>query len=140
VTETPCPRLVLPAAASIPYGTIDAEHEALVALLNRLCEQAEATRFSGAVLDPLYQELRTGLADHFAHEERAMEETGFPGLARHRAHHIDLMARVVDICERSRKGYFADSRELLGFFDIIIDEVLRADLPFKTHLEQNGLC
>jgi hypothetical protein len=37
-------------------------------------------------------------------------------------------------------GYFAEIADLERFFDSVIDDVLRADLPFKTYLEQQGMC
>lgn len=69
-----------------------------------------------------------------------MEQAGFPGLAAHRAHHQDHLAKVIEVCERARMGYFAEVSDLDRFFDSIIDDVLRADLPFKTYLEQRGMC
>ncbi len=134
------PRFVIPSSASIPYGTVDAEHRALIDLINRACDVAEETNFLSLRLRPLYRELQQKFEEHFASEERTMEEVGFPGLAAHRAHHQDLLAKVIDISERGRMGYFAEIADLERFFDSVIDDVLRADLPFKTYLEQQGMC
>lgn len=140
MTDPARPRLVIPLSASIPYGTIDAEHEALVNLINGAYDVAEETGFSSLRLGPLYRELQQTFAEHFASEERTMEQAAFPGFAAHRVHHQDLLAKVIEICERARMGYFAEASDLECFFDSIIDDMLRADLPFKTYLEQRGMC
>ena len=67
-----------------------------------------------------------------------MELAGFLGLAAHQAHHTEVLAKVAEICERARKGYFAENSDLEVFFDGVVDDVLRADLPFKSYLEQHG--
>ena len=122
----------------MPYGTIDAEHEALVDLINRACDVAEETRFSSERLAPIYSEIEQKFAEHFDNEERMMELARFSGLTAHRAHHMEVLRRVIEICERVRKGYFAENSTLEAFFDAVIHDVLRADLPFKTHLERHG--
>jgi len=132
--------LFIPPSASIPYGTINVEHEELVALVNRAYEVGEEAQFSSQLLGPLYEELKHKLAKHFASEERMMELSGFPGLAAHKVRHQKLLAKAFEICERARQGYFGEAGKIESFFDCIIDDMLRADLPFKTYLEQNGMC
>ena len=134
------PRFAIPASASIPYGTIDAEHGALVDLINRAFDVGKETGFSSERMGPLFLELQQKFADHFASEERMMEQAGFPGLAAHQAHHRDLLANILEICERGRTGHFAEAVDVEGFLDSIVDDVLRADLSFKTYLEHRGMC
>jgi hemerythrin-like metal-binding protein len=139
MTHRARPHLSIPSSALIRYGTIDAEHEGLIALINRTCDVAEETRFASAQLGPLYAEMTQKFAEHFASEERTMERAGFPGLAAHQAQHQELRVKMIEICERSRKGYFAEAQDLQGFFDSIVDDMLRADLPFKTYLNHQGM-
>jgi hemerythrin-like metal-binding protein len=131
-------RLVIPPSALMPYGTIDAEHEALVDLINRACDVAEETQFSSERLAPIYSEIEQKFAEHFDSEEQMMELARFPGLIAHRGHHTELLRKVTEICERVRKGDFAENSDLEAFFDALINDVLLADLSFKAHLEQHG--
>lgn len=68
---------------------IDAQHKQIVAVLNEL-ESAMAGDITSAEVDALLLRLQQYTARHFAIEERHMEESNYPGLARQRAAHREF--------------------------------------------------
>ena len=93
---------------------IDAQHEALIGLINELHENMlqQADR---SVLDGLLQRLLDDTRDHFAYEEELMLETGYPRYQAHRLEHQKLLQRLLDLIGRFRDG------ELLFSFAVIVE-------------------
>lgn len=132
-------RFFIPAAASIPYASIDEEHQQLVEHLNLLNETGATCGFRAITIVPLFEAFRSLVATHFSHEEQAMARTGFHALDRHREHHCEFLANVTAVCEQMRRGCFAAEADVKALFTSIIDDALRDDLVFKAFLEGRGL-
>ena len=75
--------------------SIDAQHEVLVGLINRLGDAVLAGEGKAAV-GPILLELEAYTRKHFALEELAFEKYGYPDAARHIAEHEAFIARVDD--------------------------------------------
>ncbi len=81
-----------PEEYTVWVGSMDREHETLIAIMNRLharraagAERAELARIAG--------ELAAFTVKHFRDEEAYMESIGFAGLASHRIIHKDLLQK-----------------------------------------------
>jgi hemerythrin-like metal-binding protein len=122
----------LPPSLSIAFDDIDAQHQALIDIIN-LAAHAPPQ------LAALLAQLNTTLAHHFAHEEDVMRAQGYPQLAEHKLHHAHILGRVTEITDGlSRSGEPLRS-SMENVFTNLIDDILRADLPFKTFLQGKGL-
>ena len=126
----------VPLSLSIPYKDIDTEHEGLIELLNAI---ARAFRLKQSDKDhsvkQLLAKLREALMLHFRHEEQEMAFLKFPNLAQHRIHHEHCATRLNEIIHDATTGQKAIDRALLDdFFDVIIDDIVRADSGFKSFL------
>ena len=125
----------LPEKCWMPCPQIQAEHEALIALLN----SARAAFAAGSATEPFLsflEELRRMLSAHFAHEEQIMASHDFPELADHSLHHDFCRARLDQVGDLLLKGQLKPNRFLLDeLYDLIVDDVIRADGPFKSFLE-----
>lgn len=129
----------LSAVLSIGYDDIDAEHERLVAILNgalRIIRAAQG-QSTGALSGPL-TDLSEAMSAHFAHEEQEMASLGYDELAQHRAHHSRCLIRLNAIGGSIDAGSGRKS-VLDQVFDLIIDDVIRADSAFKTFLYGKGI-
>lgn len=93
---------------------IDAEHETLVELINRL-HTAMADGREPAELGAIIALLIAHTRSHFDHEERLMAEHAFPGLSKHKQEHDRLLAHIEQLAMR-----FADG-DLLLSFAVMID-------------------
>ncbi len=71
---------------------IDAQHEYLFTLANKLVEATEKQDLVGCAME-LFRYVRA----HFRHEESVMREVGYPGYAAHYAMHEQQLARLSEI-------------------------------------------
>lgn len=130
----------LPASLSIPYGDIDAEHQTLIDLLNQAFDVLSAADAPARILSILAA-LNQSLAAHFRHEEQEMEKLGYPDLLAHSAHHLTCLSRLDDIRDAVAAGERPANRTLLDdLFDLVMDDIIKADSGFKSFLYAQDLC
>lgn len=128
----------LPDSLSIPYDGVDAEHSGLVVLLNDALRAAERMRGNWHAIDEPLDALSRAISAHFAHEEQEMEGLGYGDLAQHRLHHSHCVSRFGAIRESiSING--ANREAFDQVFDLLIDDIIRADSGFKSFLYAAGL-
>jgi len=82
---------------------IDAQHEKLIELVNRLHE-ALVGGADKAVRDNLLSQLLKGMQSHCAYEEELMLRYGYPEYQAHKSEHDRLKRNLVDLIERYRNG------------------------------------
>lgn len=76
---------------------MDADHERLVAITNRISALVENGDFQQADFAAELKALRNYTLDHFAREESYMKRIGYPDLARHKQQHekiVDALAAL----------------------------------------------
>ena len=118
---------LLPPSLLIGLAEIDHEHQHLFEIVY----QVETSTLSRQHV----QDVVASLAEHFAHEEAAMRETGYPQRVEHAAHHRAVLARMQEISNRCDGGQAVINDMLYALFE----DILRADLPFKSYLQGKGL-
>lgn len=122
---------------SVGVAQLDEDHRLLFELVRTIEELPRplpAERVTG-----LLDALATYVATHFAREEEHQAAIGFPGLARHRELHRQLIARL----ESFRRQHASDPRR----FDIaalrdfmrrwLINHVLNEDMSYRWFEEGN---
>jgi hemerythrin-like metal-binding protein len=126
----------IPESLSIDYDGINAEHEALVGILNSALELVRTTAgIEARALDRPLARLREALGIHFAHEEQEMADLGYDDLDRHKTHHVQCAARFDEICRSlAAANETVDKNALDQVFDMILDDIIRADSGFKSFL------
>jgi hemerythrin-like metal-binding protein len=124
---------------SLDYDDIDTEHERLIDILNEALRisRSEQGHVAGA-LDKTLVVLMEAMLAHFAHEERGMASLGYSDLHQHEAHHARCIERLRFLCG-SVAGTFTNKSVLDQVFDMIIDDIIRADSGFKSFLYARGL-
>ena len=78
---------------------LDNDHRKLVALINEL-HDAMATGKANDVLGKILGELITYTRNHFATEERLMQQHAYPNYLVHKREHDELTAKVLDLQTR----------------------------------------
>jgi len=130
---------VLPRNWQIGCGVIDEEHRALFAFINEGWREAVE---GDAVRVPRALELLAGLHlrmwQHFAHEEAEMARFNYPALREHAARHCAMLAGLNSVEARLCETGTVDREALRHVLGALIDDVLRADVPFKSFLYESG--
>ena len=99
---------------SVGVDDLDNQHKDLMKVLNELhaaSMRGEAQKVAG----PLIRQIVSIASEHFAAEEKLMESTEYPGLARHRAKHRELAGKIAEFVSRHEKGDATVYVQLLYF-------------------------
>ncbi|MFN4276064.1 MAG: hemerythrin domain-containing protein [Ferrovibrio sp.] len=127
----------LPAAAEFGLDAIDTEHREIADSINACVEMAAKVTTRLDLM--LFHDLRQKMADHFLHEETIMQQAGFPWLSEHQAHHQKILVRLAALVTQCGDKGGIELVDLAAMFESLIDDVLRADLAFKTFLYEKNL-
>ncbi len=76
---------------SVNEETIDTQHKTLIAQINKLIDILSSLSVDMGSLRETGHFLYTYIKEHFAYEEKYMEENNFPGLANHKKIHADFI-------------------------------------------------
>ncbi len=136
----PAPGLAtLPRSWHIDGGVIDEEHQSLLDLINegwRSVDEGGAVCVGGIL--PILASLRQRFREHFEHEETIMAEMNYPALQEHAARHGIALVQLCSVELRVAEARAVDRGVLHAMLSALIDDVLRADIPFKTFLQESG--
>lgn len=125
---------------SVKIGSIDVQHQKLVAMLNALHDGMVAgsgTAHLGAQL----QGLVAYTAEHFAYEERLFAEHGYPSAPQHIEEHQRLVAQVLEFKAKFEAGTASINMQLMKFLkDWLIKHILGSDRLYSAHLVERGVA
>jgi len=127
----------LPAVAEFGFGTLDAEHLDIAESINSclLTVSADVTPLELRQLVAL----RDKMCGHFLSEEALMERLDFSLLQPHRLQHQKILAKLDRLLSDSAARDKIDLNDVQIFLDGLIEDVLHADLPFKTYLYERNI-
>lgn len=116
---------------------IDKEHWGLFALINDL----DGKRSQGAVEASIASTIEALVAYvdiHFEHEERLMQETGYPELESHRKVHVALASKVGEFrADFMRSPETFDYDRLMDFLSNWLSEhIVKLDMKFAAFLKK----
>jgi hemerythrin len=125
-------------ALSVGVESIDAQHKQLIEMLNDLYASMRSTK-GKAELDKILAGLADYAAEHFAAEERLMQQSEFPGYAAHCQIHEDFRAKIATIAAEYAAGKHAVTVELMGFLrNWLLRHIAEQDQQYAMHLQQSG--
>ena len=117
---------------------LDKEHQGLVEQINRLSEAIREKR-GDDVLGDILLILAEYTESHFEHEERLMQEYGFPGLAEHQQKHQELRDTVQAMKARSEGATEGLAQELYKFLrGWLLEHIVEVDKKYGAYLESRG--
>jgi hemerythrin len=121
-------------------GSIDAQHQTLFQIANRLHEAMIAGQ-GKAVLGPILERLVQYTAGHFAHEERLMRLHDYPDLAAHKAQHDALTRQVREFQSKFQSGQATMTVQLLHFLKNWLTEHIKgSDLKYAPFLVNKAVA
>lgn len=123
---------------SVGNAAVDADHQAIVRLINRLCE-AQERGADRIVMDEIFADLVAYTASHFAREEALMEMHDFTRdrLLEQRSEHTILTNQLLEIRGSFQAGTPSAviAAELRDFTTIwFIGHILEEDMKFRDFM------
>ena len=119
---------------SVGHANIDADHEHLIAIYNRL-EEAVRSGQACEIINQIFVELAEYTMSHFAREERVMIRHRFDGYEAHKAAHDALLQELSGLIGRSQteRGMAVD--ETLSFLrHWVTDHIMSCDQALAAFL------
>ncbi|MGA3023770.1 MAG: hemerythrin family protein [Bryobacteraceae bacterium] len=104
---------------------VDREHDIIARMMSAL-QHAVSEGRSAEVIGPLADLLTRFCVEHFQHEERLMRECGYLGTDRHAAAHRRLMAVLMKLQEKLRRGQ-SITDETMGLLHRLAEHTNRWD-------------
>ena len=116
------------------HPEIDRQHQELFSISNQLINLTIDGRHPDEIalaLDNLIEHT----SDHFAYEERAIKEAGYPEAKRHADIHLELLAKA----RRLKEAYRKEKLKATAFFtfftdDVVLDHMMHEDRKFFRYL------
>ncbi|MBF0255943.1 MAG: hemerythrin family protein [Gammaproteobacteria bacterium] len=127
---------------------LDSEHQELADVINTIAAEASNHSMTQEMPSPaccrrvgnLLQDLSQLSAQHFATEERMMEESCYPNLLEHRQEHRLMMAELKALIRALCSGREClTSRDLTSLKGWFIGHLATDDKPFAQYLLAQGL-
>lgn len=117
----------------------DVQHQRLFGMLNELHELAPGGNRSaiGAKLD----ELINFVVEHFATEEKLMQQNGYPNFAAHKAEHDKLVSTCADLQKKFHAGQAEISQDTTCFVrDWLNNHIPNVDKHYGPFLNEKGIA
>ena len=125
---------------SVQIGSVDAQHKMLFQIADELynaMQSGQSKVVLGRLLDRLVQYTKA----HFAHEERLMQQHGYPEFASHKAEHDALTAKVLKFQQEFEQGKVAISVQLLQFLRNWLQTHIRGtDQKYGPYLKSRAVA
>jgi methyl-accepting chemotaxis protein/hemerythrin len=125
-------------ALEVGHERIDADHRALVEVLNQL-RAAMAQGKDQADIDKVLNFLMDYTVTHFQAEESLMVQHRFPGASAHFAAHAELVLKLSDLIGDYRSGKPMLSADIQVFLESwLLEHILGPDMEFGGFLKNKG--
>ena len=126
-------------ACAVGVRAMDDQHGILMDTMNEL-RQAVVRGRGREEISAIFDRLIEFTRMHFWSEEQLMEQSGFPGLADHRAEHHSMLAQMIQAAHRVQYGEGVPMRPLLctlrsGY----IDHIEGLDREYGPWLNDHGV-
>lgn len=117
--------------------TIDYQHKELFTLLRGLNDKKSELIDKENLVDSL-NVLIEKIKEHFAYEEKILEEIGYIHFIEHKRHHAKLLEKTCDLREEFVNGE-TSYEELVEFVyhDLIVGQLLKQDTKFFKDIKKN---
>ena len=124
---------------SVGVGILDEQHQQIIAMINLLISNDQATVRSETVSN-LLTRLTQYASDHFETEERLLADHGYDELAAQKAEHRAYRIKVVALCQETMSQQESVPAELLRFLSTWwLDHILESDMQYRQFLAEHGV-
>jgi hemerythrin len=125
-------------ALSVGFEEVDQDHKKLVEIVNSL-DEAVSGEPNSDLLKGIFAELLSYTQWHFRHEERLMQNCGYPDFFVHKEAHEDLLGQASELNEKFQGGDASVPQSLLPFLkDWLTKHILETDKKMGEYLAQKA--
>jgi hemerythrin len=111
----------------------DKEHHKIIELINAMFELIR-DKSDMETVEKLLDELLMYTQYHFDNEEKAMEETNYPGLVEHRDEHEKLKTEAVNFKSQLKEDSENGTKNFYHFLrDWLTKHILECDMKYAKH-------
>lgn len=122
---------------SVNVNQVDGQHQEIFRLVNALDDVLSEDR---AVIAEKLTDLVGFVVNHFATEEKYMQETGYPNYAAHKKMHDDLVAQVAAIQEKFSAGEQDITGDITAFVrDWLYQHIPNIDKQYGPYFNERGI-
>lgn len=115
----------------------DEQHQEIFRLVNALDEAVDQGK---EAIEEALNALVPYVVDHFATEEKYMQETAFPDYEAHKKMHDDLVATVSDLVEKFKAGEAEITHDTTAFVrDWLYNHIPNTDKQYGPYLNEKGI-
>lgn len=123
---------------SVGVAMFDQEHQRLTKLMSQIHASVNEDRDRDRAKN-LLEALIHETGAHFAHEERVMEEVGYPEREAHAAEHAALLQQAKDLFQKFQSGTIS-ALALPAFLKTwLISHMQHTDRKYAAHMRRNGV-
>lgn len=124
-------------AISMGIPSLDIEHAKIFKLsleVEQLCQAS--VRMDSSRFHEILNELCVYARDHFSHEEKLMEASGYPELIDVRKKHNEFITALADITFNATRDVFETEKlnSLLSYW--LVNHILDEDMKYRDFLDQ----
>ena len=124
---------------SVKVKKFDDQHKKLVDLVNQLHDAMKAGE-GITVLGTVLQSLIAYTGSHFADEEKMMQAHAYPDYARHKALHVDLVKKVLELQEKLKTGNAMLTMTVMSFLkDWLVNHIQVEDKKYGVYFNSKGI-
>lgn len=125
---------------SVDIKEIDAQHQNLVAMINKLHDAMREGRGKD-VLRPILDELISYTKSHFGREEQLFAQHGYIAKDTHSKIHKSLTQQVVDLKKKIDEGSGIMAIEVMAFMkDWLTTHIMSEDKKYAPFLKSKGVA
>jgi hemerythrin len=139
MATTTAPLVIWDQSWCIGVKNVDAQHQNLVALVNKL-NQAMSEGKGKSVLEEILESLVSYTRAHFRDEERMMEQNAYPDLIEHKRKHVELTKKVLDFQAEFKSGAMGMSIDIMQFLTTWLrGHILGTDAKYVDLMRSKGV-
>lgn len=124
------------AALDIGVDAMNAEHQGLLSIMNTLFDKSKEG-VEGPEIIALVDKLGAATLEHFQHEEKFMEDSGYPEVDMHKRLHADLLKKFGAHAAKIKENGGRAPDEFFHFLKFWLSAHIKAlDVKYANHANQ----
>jgi len=124
---------------SVGVAEVDEQHKQLLRMFNGLGDAMQAGQGREELI-PLMHGLASYALEHFATEERLMQQVNYCDYPEHHARHQEFIAKILEFNESHKRGNAMLTTEVhLYLRDWIVSHIMETDLKMRGAFQTAGL-
>jgi hemerythrin-like metal-binding protein len=122
---------------TVKVSRFDDAHKKLIAMIGQLNDALQHGQ-SEKVIHEILQGLTSYCKEHFADEERFLEEHGYPGLQEHKQVHVAFINKVSEVVRDYGEHKASPSQVMNLLSDWLMSHILKTDKKYGEFFSSKG--